>query len=287
MANGKRRGRGEGSIEELPSGKFRAIRSGGKDAEGNRVKEAKTFDTKREALTWLRRALSDVRGEWAGRLLVEWLDHWLAVKKPDVEPNTYRGYEQRVRLHLKPRLAGVTLGGLRAVQVQSWLKAMAADGVPAGERYRSLKVLRAALAEAVRIDQIGRNAAKQVPLPRQAKREMQCLDEDQARRLLEATRTDRLAALYVVELDAGLRPGELFALHWDDIDWTRGMLRVSPSLEEIAGCCRLKAPKTDKSRRTIGVARRTLAALEGHRERMRAEGRDVTGGPVFCNTTGG
>ena len=49
MSNRKRQGRGEGSIEQLPSGKFRAIVNLGKGADGRRRKMAETFDTAEQA----------------------------------------------------------------------------------------------------------------------------------------------------------------------------------------------------------------------------------------------
>jgi hypothetical protein len=47
-----RRGRNEGSIEELPSGKWRAVQSMGFDGQGKRDKRSETFETKRDALAW-------------------------------------------------------------------------------------------------------------------------------------------------------------------------------------------------------------------------------------------
>ncbi len=48
----------------------------------------------------------------------------------------------------------------------------------------------------------------------------------------------------------------------------------------------MKSPKTQKSRRVIYLAPRTVEALKAHRERMRKEGRDVEAGPVFVNVEG-
>src|SRR5213078_623544 len=48
---------------------------------------------------------------------------------------------------------------------------------------------------------------------------------------------------------------------------------------------KLKERKTKHGRRRIRLTRATLAALEEHQERMKAEGHGA--GPVFCNTEGG
>ena len=55
----------------------------------------------------------------------------------------------------------------------------------------------------------------------------------------------------------------------------------------MANQLRLKEPKTAGSHRTIRVAKRTVAALRNHRDRMKAEGRDVSTGVVFPAPEGG
>jgi len=114
---------------------------------------------------------------------------------------------------------------------------------------------------------------------------MQVYDLDQVARFLDAARTDRLFALYVLALDSGMRQGELFALHWTDFDFASGSVLVQRSLEEINGHHRLKETKSAKGRRRIPLSRFTLDALNEHRKRMLADG--YMSGPVFCNTDGG
>ena len=45
--------------------------------------------------------------------------------------------------------------------------------------------------------------------------------ESQAQTLLETTREDRFAALYVLALTTGMRQGELLGLRWQDVDLDR------------------------------------------------------------------
>jgi integrase len=51
-------------------------------------------------------------------------------------------------------------------------------------------------------------------------------DAKQARRILEAARANRLEALYVLAVTAGLRIGELLGLRWEDIDLDSEALHV-------------------------------------------------------------
>jgi integrase len=121
--------------------------------------------------------------------------------------------------------------------------------------------------------------------PKAHKTEMQVLDIDQVADFLVEAEKDRLHALYVTALDTGMRPGELFALEWGDIDLAGGFLMVRRSLEEIDGHIRIKDVKTPKARRRIHLAPQTVAALHEHRKRILVEGH--VSGPVFCDTEGG
>jgi integrase len=141
--------------------------------------------------------------------------------------------------------------------------------------------LGAALNAAVESGLIPRNPAGRVKKPKQEKTKVRPYDADEVRKLLAAAEGRRLAAWFHLAVDSGLRPGESLALHYYDIDFDAGLVRVERSLEEIRGEFRLKPPKTKKSRRTVSLTPQTVGALRDHRELMRAEGRDVERGPLF------
>lgn len=89
--------------------------------------------------------------------------------------------------------------------------------------------------------------------------------------------------MYVLALASGMRQGELFGLHWADIDFNGGFLVVRRSLENLAGAARLKEPKTGKGRR-IDLPAFAVAALNDHRKQSLAEG--TLGAVVFTGPDG-
>jgi integrase len=292
MGDKKRRGRGEGSITQLDDGRWLAILSLGKNpATGKRVQKKFYGKTKAEVVQKLEAAKEARR---AGRLstgadkltLGEWLDKWLSHKQGRVEPHTWLWYEARAKM-LKELVGSVRLSALTALQVEDLHAEMTRRGFSPDKQHKVATTLRASLEDAVRKGLIPSNPAKAVAKPRLSRREVRPWDAEQATRFLEAARGHRLQALYDLALDSGARQGELLALHWPDIDFDAGTLRIDKSLEEIGYQFRLKPPKTRKGRRTIRLAGRTLDSLQAHRSRMRAEGRDVESGPVFVNTEGG
>jgi integrase len=138
--------------------------------------------------------------------------------------------------------------------------------------------------EAVRLNLISSNAAEKVRKPKAAKPEIEVFDPEQVAAFLNAARDDRFYPLYLTALDSGARPGELFALVWDDVDFAGGFVSITKSLEEISGALRVKPTKTAKSRRRIDLSPDTLAALAEHRKAALAAGR--TDAPIFHDTDG-
>jgi len=95
---------------------------------------------------------------------------------------------------------------------------------------------------------------------------------EEARRLLDAARGDRLEALYSVALALGLRQGEALGLKWSDIDLEAGILRVRRAAQRIPHQgTQLVEPKTVRSRRTLVTPPVVVSALRAHRSRQIVE----------------
>src|SRR5215210_7162392 len=91
----------------------------------------------------------------------------------------------------------------------------------------------------------------------------------QVRTLLDTISGDRLEALYVVAVTAGLRRGELQGLRWEDLDLSgaTGTLQVRRTLSEPKGGYIFEAPKSGKGR-NIRLTQRATMALRNHRKRQ-------------------
>jgi integrase len=97
------------------------------------------------------------------------------------------------------------------------------------------------------------NAAALVDTPRgQSGRPSKALTADQAGAVLRAARTSRLGAYVVLCLLTGVRTEEARALRWDHVDLDAGSIAVWRSVR-LGG-----DTKTAKSRRTLGLPRRSL-----------------------------
>ena len=117
-------------------------------------------------------------------------------------------------------------------------------------------------------------------------------DREQTRRFLKVARGDRLEALYVLAVTAGLRQGELLGLKWSDLNLKEGTLTVKRSLRIDKNGPRFTEGKRDRSRRCVDLGASTVTALKAHRKRQNEEHLRYAGlredqGLVFCKEDSG
>lgn len=267
-----KRANGEGSIRQMPNGRWRVqVVIAGKRQGGYTT-------TRKEAQQLLRQLLGDAdRGLMppAEKLSVaQHFARWLEDEvKHTRKPSTYRRYADAARLHILPTLGHVKLPQLQPAHVQQLHATLLEDGLAPKTVHIAHGTLHCALEQAVAWNLVPRNVAGLVKPPRVARKEIQALDAEQARRLQAAANATRWAALFAVALATGMRQGELLGLKWADVDLDAGVIRVQRQLGRDRA---LAEVKNDKQRRSIDVPASTVAALREHR-RAQAEERLLLG----------
>ena len=175
--------------------------------------------------------------------VADYMQYWLSeVARPTVRATTFSSYELLVRLYIVPGLGKRKLRQLQAPHVWAWLTGLrsvcqccaqakdiqrstarccAKTPRECCEQFAStgtlrcvLRVLRAALQDAVDDDILARNVARQVKMPSGSIRKVKPWTEDEARKFLDTARGDRWYALWAVALAIGLRRGEALGLRW-------------------------------------------------------------------------
>src|SRR5215212_2708104 len=248
--------------------------------------------TREEVCQKLARGIADRDGGLVfnadGQTVGEYLERWFETSvKGSVRESTYESYRRQIRRYVVPAIGGVKLKNLTAMHVQGMYRSMLDRGLSARTVQYTHAVLHRALKQAMRWGLVPRNVCEDVYRPQLKRDEIQPLDREQTRRLLQAAKADRLYALYVVTVTAGLRPGEMLALRWSDVDLETGTLRINRALSDRE----FSAPKTPRSRRKIELSNTARVALRAHRkrqleERMKKAGLWVDHGLVFPSTVG-
>ena len=292
MGKTKNRANGDGDVfpRKNKEGKITSYRGAYFGPDGKR--RYVSGKTKEEARRALRKARSCADQGFvfdAGRLTVaEYLDRWLEDSvQGSVRRSTYESYRRQARRYITPAVGRVRLKALTPAHVQRLYREMRDRGLSARTVEYTHAVLHRALKLAVRWNMVPRNVCDAVDVPQVRREEMHPLTPEQARRFLEAARGERLEALYVVAVHAGLRPGELLALGWEDVNLDRGVLHVGRALSDGE----FATPKTKRSRRRIDLSAGSIAALKRHRmcqlkDRMVRAGLWRDHGLVFPSSVG-
>ncbi len=296
----KKRGNDEGSISRRKNGGWMAQYTG-YTVEG---RKRRTFygKTRAEVSEQLTKAMADRDGgmdyEPAKITAGEYLDMWLRDSvKGTVKEATYANYSYITRVHISPALGRVKLKSLTPAHVRGFYGEKSRSDLSAATVKKMHVVLRKALSQAVSDGLIPRNASDGVKPPRASApgEEIRPLDSEECGAFLEASRGERLEAMYVLAIHCGLREGELLALRWEDanLEATKPVLLVRRTLtrgEDGRGWIAGASTKSGKGRR-VRLTRPAVTALKDHRkrqleERMRLAGFWQNQGLVFPSQTG-
>ena len=264
-----RRGKGEGSIRLRADGRWEATLTL-PPQNGRRQRRSFFGTTRAEAAAKMRGAQSKQDNGLplpSEKLtLAAFLKTWLLTKQPDLRPESYRRYEEAVRLHIVPAIGKKALAKLTPADVQACYAACRAKGLSGTSVQLIHGALHKALDDAARWSQAARNVADLVNTPRRSTPEMRTLTGEESAALLRAAQGDPLEAFFAVALTTGLRLGELQALCWREVDLERRRLRVTATLAGVAdGKPVLAPPKTSRSRREVYLSEMAVEALQHHR----------------------
>jgi integrase len=292
MGKTKSRANGDGDVfpRKNKAGKVTSYRGAYFGPDGKRrYVSGKTKEEARKALREARSGADQGLVFDAARITVtEYLDRWLKDSVQGSERrSTYESYRRQAKRYITPAVGCVMLKALTPAHVQGLYREMQERGLSARTVEYTHAVLHRALKQAVRWSMVPRNVCDVVDVPQVGREEMHPLTPEQARRFLEAARGERLEALYVVAVHAGLRPGELLALGWEEVDVDRGVLHVRRALSDGE----FATPKTKRSRRRIDLSPGSISALKRHRvrqleERMARAGLWQDHGLVFPSSVG-
>jgi integrase len=209
--------------------------------------------------------------EPAKTTLAQFLDRWLVHMQRQISPKSHERYSEIVRKNIIPPLGRVVLMKLRPAQIsEAYDKALAngrADGqgglAPASVVYMH-RLLKKALAQAVRWGVLQRNPVDAVDPPKVERSLMTTFDMAQTVELLESLNGSRLLIPVMLGVLCGLRRGEIAALRWRNVDLASGRLAIVESAEQTAAGVRYKPPKSGKGR-TVALSATMVEQLRTHR----------------------
>src|SRR4051794_22782603 len=272
----------KGHIRERSPGRWAIILDIPDPKTGKRRRKWHSFKgTKRQAQIESARLISVVQAgsylEPSKTTVAEYLDTWLDHIKSQVSPRTAERYSELARKNIAPMIGNIALTKLKPMAIPGAYATALASGRRDGRGglaprtgHHCHRVLKQALAQAVRWQLLSRNPADAVDPPKVERATMTTYDLRQTGELIEAMRSTGLFVPTLLAVLLGLRRGEIAALRWRSVDLDAGQVAVVESAEQMNGTVRLKPPKNGRAR-TVALAQTIVEELRAHRLRQAEE----------------
>lgn len=211
------------------------------------------------------------------KLLTEWLNQHA---KEHIKARTHNRYEELINLHIIPSIGNLEIKDVSRKSIQSLIVQKKISGnLHTGEKLSSssvnmiLSILNSAFEYACDMEYIYENPCSRVKKAKhEAKRIEAFTAEEQKKIELEilASNDKRLHGILLC-LYTGIRIGELLALTWDDIDFSRNVLQITKTVYKkrdklgLWSLC-IDEPKTKSSVRTIPLTNHIVKILKKDRK---------------------
>ena len=218
--------------------------------------------------------------EPAATTVGDYLEQWLETRvRLQNAPRTYQDYRYYVHRFLQPELGHLRLTQLRPLHLQELYVKLRQQGLTRTVDYVH-QVMRKALNDAVQLQLVARNPALAARPPRSRAQPVDIPSVEVVRAALAAIGGSDIELPIRLAVTTGVRPGELVALRWRDLDLATGRARVRQTLQRISGEGLVFAPtKTHRSTRTIALDAHVVEQLTRHRAIHAARREEL--GPLY------
>jgi integrase len=223
--------------------------------------------------------------------VAEWVLFWCHhTAKAQVDPNTWhRSYRQKCEDYIAPYFEKVPLAELSAEDIEDWHADLLArpskrgGTISASTVTTAHRIFSSCLKEAVRRKRMPYNPCSIIAPPRAERAAPEPPSADEVDLVLAACAGWPNGARWVLAITTGLRQGEVLGLRWRDVRLRApASVSVRQSQTRIGGEWVHKAPKSDKSRRTVPLPAVAVPVLIAHRD----GGVQDIGGLVFTRPNG-
>lgn len=262
--------RGEGSVRPytLASGE---VRYRARWREGGRL-QSKSFETEQAANAHLIGMSTDKRLgrhiQMADLTVKDAVLRYLRRSEHRWAQNTSATYGQIAKSHIYPHIGREQLSVLSTSRVQEWLDLLTRKKLSPSVVGNARIILSGACSELVRMGELSRSPVTGVRIPPKKRKVKETWNAEHVGKVYRAARElyPQMEVYYRVALTTAMRPGELRALKWSDIDFEKSRMRVQRTVtrnergRQILG----ETTKTGRSR-TIALPPSTIAALKAWR----------------------
>ena len=254
----------------------------GRDENGKRIKQYRTFPTLAAARNGLRdfHAGLERERELERKLapaqeldLSHWLEYWMdSIVRPNRAETTVYAYQKIIDNHIDPALGTVPLKKLTPKMVQEYYtETQRANGLSSNTMRRHHDLLSSALRSAVRQDVIPASPMERVEPPRVRTAESYFYNNQELKLLYQKIEGNILELAVKLAGSLGMRREEICGLKWENVDLQRHLVLIREARTAYGATIVQKETKNRSSVRTLYLPDEVYLLLEQEQARQQQE----------------
>ncbi len=260
---------------------------------GNKASLARAEHAASEWLTDMRRAkeLGQATFVASPKMMVsEFLENWIASRKPPkISENTYRNYSGAIKNWINPFIGQLKIANVTSTTIEDLNAKLVELGFAKGTTDVVHRLLSKAFKDAVKKRHLLVNPTDGVARIKQVSNPTENIPLTDFKKILVASsKSPFMHARVLIGMIIGPRPGEIYGLMWEDLDYEMNTLRIERQVQRVKGKGLIFTQVKQKYARKVELPPFIMDALAIHRmQQDLVRGNWQTDeGLIFPNTIG-
>lgn len=187
------------------------------------------------------------------------LDIWFSDHRLRIAASTAYGYEKTLP-RIKKYFSDIFVADITPDKIYDFIQLLKEEMAPTSAR-RHCNIINLSLNYAIKYHYIYYNPAWDVTFPKRVRTEIKPFSEEEVYRLLETRGEKWVKDGIMISFRTGMRPGEIYALKWADINFEQHFLSVQRAISRANSTVKLKTTKTVAGIRRIDIDNKLTAYL--------------------------
>lgn len=198
-------------------------------------------------------------------LFSDLIEEWFFHHKYKIMESTAYGYKKIIPC-VQAYFGGVFVNDIDTEMIYNYINYLKNGTISESSMKIYYKVVQLSLRYALMYRYISYNPASEIILKKPPRVEIKPFSEAEFNLLITAPGPDWLRNSIIIAFRTGMRPGEIFALKWSDIDLEQRYISVQRSISRASSNTTLKTTKTPTGVRRIDIDSKLTALLTGMRK---------------------
>lgn len=222
----------------------------------------------RDAIAKYERGYIEPENMTVNEYFTDWVDDFI---KENRKINTYNRYKSIIKNSITPNIGGLKLKKLKPIHIEKLLSEEKKKGLSGTTLQNIYIVINSALNRAVKLQLLFDNPCRFVDRPKREKFIPDTLTVDEFFSVLDSLNVEKyndyiFSLALQIELETGLRRGELAGLEWANITFRNSIITIENNLIYSHGKVYLETPKTEESKREIYISDDLKDLLKAHKK---------------------